>query len=216
MHDGYIIKHDDNIVYIYIMDEIYKEYSTRTETSNFPTIVKLKTTEAEIKLKLADYKKAHKDYVNNLRQGETKDAEDNLDKMNKLSDSLSSLYNNLKLVTNTVYPKGIQNQEIVSAGSADLTQIDSQLGEYYVKIDKVQSELQDIKGRRQSTSLETKSARMQYYIFTILAIWWVTAFILLYYFRNSSLSGLIEIMILTIAILAIGYFIYVKIKNYKK
>ena len=43
--NGYIENFDDNIVYIYIMDQIYKQDGIKTEQNNFPTIVELKTIE---------------------------------------------------------------------------------------------------------------------------------------------------------------------------
>lgn len=189
------------------MNELYSSYS---EKSNLPTIVKLKTVEKEINFLLAVYKSAHKDYIKNLRQGETDDAKDDLDKMNEINKKLTTLFGSLQTITSKVYPKGIKNQEMVTAGSVDLSQIDSQLGDYYTKIAKVQSELKDIEGKHSSTSKETSSARLQYYIFTIIAIWWFMAFVLLYYFRNSTLSGPIETCILAVAVLAIGYYVYTK------
>tara|TARA_Y100000389_G_scaffold201080_1_gene242950 strand:- start:7528 stop:8163 length:636 start_codon:yes stop_codon:yes gene_type:complete len=205
--NGYIENFDDNIVYIYIMDQIYKQDGIKTELNNFPTIVKLKTIEKEIKLKLDDYRNSQKDYISALQNGSTDNAEDNLEKINALNSELVRLFRAAKILMSKVYPKGMQNQKIVSEGSSDLMALDNKLQKYNTKIAKVQKELNDIAAKRENTSLEAHSLKIQYYWISMNGI--LTALWIYFFLTSRSLRSL-HIIFIAIFIFNMSYWLFTR------
>ena len=189
------------------MDQIYKQDGIKTELNNFPTIVKLKTIEKEIKLKLDDYRSSQKDYISALQNGSTDNAEDNLEKINALNSELVRLFRTAKILMGKVYPQGIQNQKIVSEGSFDLMALDNKLQKYNTKIAKVQKELNDIAAKRENTSLEAHSLKIQYYWISmngILTALWI------YFFLTSRSLRFLHIIFIAIFIFNMSYWLFIK------
>ena len=189
------------------MDQIYKQDGIKTEQNNFPTIVELKTIEKEIKLKLDDYRSSQKDYISALQNGSTDNAEDNLEKINALNSELVRLFREAKILMGKVYPKGMQNQKIVSEGSSELMALDNKLQKYNTKIAKVQKELKHIAAKRENTSLEAHSLKIQYYWISmngILTALWI------YFFLTSRSLRFLHIIFIAIFIFNMSYWLFTR------
>jgi hypothetical protein len=172
---------------------------------HYPTIAKLKQIELDIELNINAYQDAHATYVNNIKQGLTKQARLSLSQMDKINNDLISLLGNAEKLMEIAYPKGVSKQELTKLRIPDINSLSIKLNRDAKEIKKITDEINDIEGNLSVSSITQQSNYIQYFVMFILTIIVIglTAHTIL-----TDTSSNIENIILLLAIVSIVYYLY--------
>ena len=175
---------------------------------NSPSIVKLKTLELEISMLIKTYKQIQNTYNNNIRHKNYDAAKNNMEQLNTISNKLDSKMKQAQVMIDDIVKKGEEYQEISREKDADIMSMAKNLNSWAEKLNKIKHKTDAIEGDIESTRIESRSNRFQFYFISIATfiVGLVTA-----YSMMSEETNIIE-NIIAMAIVTIG--IYLLIKKY--
>lgn len=177
---------------------------------HYPTIAKLKQVELDIDLNLNAYKDAHTNYLNNIKSGNTTQANQNLKQLDKINNDLISLLGNAEMLMKEAYPKGQSDQAKSKYNLNQILEMSNQLNKEAKEIQQMSDELHDVEGNLSISKITQRTNYVQYFIMLILSIV-VIGFTAHTIITNDSSN--IENVILILAIVAISYYVYERYFN---
>lgn len=172
---------------------------------HYPTIAKLKQVELDIDLNLNAYKDAHTNYLNNVKLGNTSQANENLKQLDKINNDLVSLLGNAEILMKEAYPKGQREQAKSKYKLSDIMELSNQLNQEASRIKQMSDDLHDVEGTLSISNITQRTNYFQYFVMFILSIVVIglTARTII-----TNDTSKIEDVILILAIVAIVYYIY--------
>ena len=174
---------------------------TNNEKDN-PTIVKLKRLEKEVELLLVEYQDTNNDYISNLTNGLNDKSRTNAAVLESLNKQIKTLLSTINSEINSIYPKGINNQNLVKLNNKTIKKLSEQLKKDEIKLEKMLQDTNDLDGSYANTTIQLKSNKYHYmFHFLLIAI----IIIMVYKVISSSDSNIAETIILLLIIILLFY-----------
>ena len=138
--------------------------------THFPTIIKLRVKEKEIKSNLNLYRQTHNEYVNVLSTGAGSgdEATGLLNKLSSLNDKLKNLLGEARSLMKIAYPKGIKNQDIIATNNKGLLQLIHKLNNEEREVQKLLQESEALDAEKVDTRFNITRTETHYFFWIVL------------------------------------------------
>jgi len=183
-------------------DETIKK-ETVMEKHN-PTIVKIKRLEKEVELLLAEYQDTNNNYIRNLTNDLNQQASTDASILESLNKQIIILLSTINSEIKGIYPKGINNQDLVKLNSNTIKTLSEQLKNDQIKLEKMLQNRSDLDGKYNNTTINLKSNKYHYMFYFLLII---IIIVLVYKVISSDDSNISETIILILTIILLFYHI---------
>ena len=137
---------------------------------HFPTIIKLRVKEKEIKSNLKLYRQTHNEYVNILSTGSDNgdEATGLLNKLSGLNDKIKKLLGEARSLMKSAYPKGIHNQDLIAKNNKGLLELVHKLNDEDREVQKLLQESEALDAEKVDTRFNITRTKSHYLLWIIL------------------------------------------------
>jgi len=138
--------------------------------THFPTIIKLRVKEKEIKSNMNLYRQTHNEYVNILstEAGSSDEATSLLNKLSSVNDKLKKLLGEARSLMKIAYPKGIQNQDLIAKNNKGLLQLIHKLNNEEMEVQKLLRESEALDAEKVDTRFNITRRETNYFFWIVL------------------------------------------------
>ena len=178
-----------------------------------PNVNKIAVIDWEIRLLTEEYARVHAEYVSVLSDTSKRGllgylfrdhGTEKLELLKRINHRIIMLVQQAKTQLATVYPKGVENQQIIAVKRAELADLSNKLNKDKGEIDGMILQLNSLDGENEVAKLQHASAFYHYIGFGVLLV--IIGFLTVRAYATKS-SGAIENVILILVCILLAYYI---------
>ena len=177
---------------------------------NYPSTIKMKEIELSINMLIKEYQDAHSSYIQSISLNNYTDSNRWMDVLDKVNIKLKSKIKEAGTLLKNTIQKGEKKQNITTLNAPKLIELSKKLHQQEIKLKNMREKINDIDGNIEITDLDNGGNYTQLFLYFIITISVMSITIIS---LISSTSTLVDNVFLVMAIIAIIYYVLLKIIN---